>query len=307
MLTSCYVDAPTFVRGAMGVETASLLGGNSALATAVLVGATSLTISDGTSFVPGPAWIFDGPNTEVVTIIVVSGATLTVSAPMLAAHAAGVNVATGGTAGALGEILVRASGWVEGFCGHGRPGNASDALLFAMNRTERYRLPGPHAVIDPSGMLTLAPLHFPVQAVANLTLDWGNGQTWALDATQIELPESARCVNLPAPLPVMGTTGMLGALPRGWSDVAMQRAGPLWVVATYTGGLIAGALPGDFVQAVCWVACHLLGYRENPTGAAERRLGKKVLVSRLRGDLMDASMLLTDAKAILRVYRNFGM
>lgn len=176
-----------------------------------------------------------------------------------------------------------------------------------MSRTERYRLPGPHAVIDPSGMLTLAPLHFPVQSIASLTLDWGNGQTWALDATQIELPENARCVNLPAPLPVTGTTGMLGMLPRGWSTVAMQRAGPLWVLATYTGGLTAGVLPADFVQAVCWVACHLLGYRENPTGAAERRLGKKALVSRLRGDTTDASTLLTDAKAILRAYRNVAM
>lgn len=307
MLTSCYVDAPTFVRGAMGVETASLLGGNSALATAVTVGATSLAVSDGTDFAPGPAWIFDGPATEVVTISAVSGATLTVSAPLLAAHAAGVPVASGGTAGALGEILVRASGWVEGFCGQGRPGNASDSLLFAQSRTERYRLPGPHAVIDATGMLTLTPLHFPVQAVASLTLDGGNGQTWALDAAQIELPESARCFNVPAPLPVTGMTGMLGALPRSWGGIALQRAGPLWVEVTYTGGLTAGALPGDFVQAVCWVACHLLGYRENPTGAAERRLGQKTLVSRLRGDTTDASMLLSDAKAILRAYRNCAM
>lgn len=103
MLTSCYVDAPTFVRGAMGVETASLLGGNSALAAAASVGATSLTVSDGTGFALGPGWICDGPNTEVVMITVVSGATLTVSAPLLAAHVAGVNVATGGTAGALGR------------------------------------------------------------------------------------------------------------------------------------------------------------------------------------------------------------
>jgi hypothetical protein len=59
-----------------------------------------------------------------------------------------------------------------------------------------------------------------------------------------------------------------------------------------------------FVQAVCWVACPFLGYRENPTGAAERRLGKKALVNRLRGD---ASTLLSDATAFLSAYRDTGM
>jgi hypothetical protein len=307
MALSCYVDVPTFQNGAMGIETASLLGGNSVLASAATQGATSLGVVSGIGFAAGVAWVLDGPNTEIVTVSAVSGTTLTLSAGTLAAHNAGVCVASAGTAGSLPEILVRASGWVEGYCGQGRPGNASDLQLFALTRTERYRLPGPYATIDPAGVLTVRVLHFPLQAVASLVLDWGQGQTWTLDVTQIEFPTSTRSFDVPPPLPIIGSTGVLiapGGLPRAWSDIALSRMGPLWVAVSYTGGLTPGALPWDFTQAVCWVACHLLGYRENPTGAAERHLGKKALVNRLRGDKINESALLADAKAVLEAYRN---
>src|SRR5579875_3193298 len=220
-LLSCYVDVPGFVRGAMGVETASLLGGDSVLASAVTQGATSLSVTDGTNFAAGVGWILDGPNSEQIALSGVAGTTLTLSAGVQAAHGAGACVATGGTAGALPDVLVRASAWVEGYCGQGKPGNASDPQLWAQARNERYRLPGPHAVLDPAGVLTVRPLHFPVQAVTALMLDWGQGQTWSLDVTQIEFPESARSFDVPPPIPVVGTTGFLvapGGLPRAWSD-----------------------------------------------------------------------------------------
>ena len=307
MLLSCYVDVPTFQNGAMGIETASLLGGNSTLASPVLLGATSLGVVNGANFTAGIAWILDGPNSEMVPISSVTGTTLNLSAGTLAAHGVGACVASAGSAGSLPEILVRASGWVEGYCGQGRPGNASDLMLFAQSRSERYRLPGPYAVLDPSGVLTVRVLHFPLQSVTSLVLDWGHGQTWTLDVTQIEFPTSTRSFDMPPPMPVVGTTGVLiapGGLPRAWSDIALSRMGPLWVAVSYIGGLTAGALPWEFAQAVCWVAGHLLGYRENPTGAAERRLGKKVVVSRLRGDKINESALLADAKAVLEAYRN---
>src|SRR5690349_17005026 len=124
MGTNCYVDVPTFVRGAMGVETASLLGGNSTLATAASSGATALTVVDGTNFPAGTCWILDGMNSELVQISTVAGTTLTLSAstPTTLAHGAGISVATNGTQGSLAEVLVRASAWAEGYCGQGRPG-----------------------------------------------------------------------------------------------------------------------------------------------------------------------------------------
>ncbi|MBA3822777.1 MAG: hypothetical protein H0X24_02590 [Ktedonobacterales bacterium] len=309
MVTNCYADVATFIRGAMGIETASLLGGNSTLATAVAAGATSLTVADGTSFAAGACWILDGAASEMVMISTIAGATLTLSAgtPTVAAHGVGASIATSGTQGALAEVLVRASAWVEGYCGQGRPGNASDPGLFALSRTEHHRLPGTRAALGVGGELAVWPLHFPVQSVASLALDWGQGQTWTLDATKIIFTSSARSFDLPPPLPVLTTTGVLvapGGLPRAWSDIALSRAGPVWVNLTYQGGLVAGAMPWDFTQAVCWVAAHLLGYRENPTGAAQRQLGKKTLVSRLRGDMGDESTLLADAKGVLEAYRN---
>jgi hypothetical protein len=251
MVTNCYVDVPAFLRGAMGVETASLLGGNSTLATGVGAGATSLTVIDGTNFVSGPCWILDGAASELVSISAVAGTSLTLSGstPTAAAHGAGACVVTTGTSGSLAEVLVRASAWVEGYCGQGRPGNASDPGLFATNRTEHHRLPGTRATLGPEGALTVWPLHFPVQSVTALALDWGQGQTWTLNTATIILTTSARSFDVPPPMPVLATTGVLvgpGGLPGAWTDLTLNRAGPVWLDLTYQGGLVAGAVPYDF-------------------------------------------------------------
>jgi hypothetical protein len=303
MLTSSYLDVPTFQRGAPGVETASLVSGSASLAAAVSAGATSITVTSGTGFAAGLAWIFDGPSTESVTISSVNGATLTLAAGLGAAHSAGVNVASPGSAGSLGDVLVHASAWVEGYCGHGRPGSGSDPMLFALARSETLRLPSSHAMLDPSGVLTVRPMHFPVQSVSALTLDWGQGVTWSLDTTQTKIPSFGRSIDLPAPMPVNGSMPPM-AWPPTWETLIRSRAGPLWVEISYTGGLTVGALPWDLVQGVTWIACHLLSVRENPTGAVERVLGKKTLTSRLRGDREETSVWLANARLALEPYRN---
>lgn len=301
MLASCYVDVPAFQYGAPGVETGSLLGGSSVLNGAVTAGATSLTVASATGFVAGPGWLLDGPNSEPITIVSVAGNTLNLTAGTQAAHAAGICAASPGAAGSLADVLVRAAAWAESFCGQGRPGSASDPLLFALARTERHRLPGPHAAIDPAGTLSVRPLHFPLQAVAALTLDWGQGVTWGLDQTQIEPAADGRSFDLPPPAPVLTASG--GPVwPRG--DLALLRAGPLWLELTYTAGIPAGAVPWDLALGVTLVACHYLSLRENPTGAAERHLGKKAVMSRQRGEGEGASALLTDARRLLMPYRN---
>ncbi len=304
MLMSCYLDVPTFARGAPGVETASLVGGASTLATSFASGVTAITVSSGASFAAGPAWICDGPNSELVAIASVSGAVLTLAAGLGASHAAGVSIATPGVAGALADVLARASSWVESYCGQGRPGAATDPTLFALARVETLRLPGPMAALDPSGVLTVRPPHFPVQTVSALALDWGQGVTWSLDPTQIKLPSFARSFDVPAPLPLPGSLPGAPGLPRTWETLIRGRAGPLWVNLTYVAGLPAASLPWDFVQAVAWVACHLLGVRENPTGAAERHIGKKQLINRQRGDRDDTSFWLASARTALEPYRN---
>jgi hypothetical protein len=83
----------------------------------------------------------------------------------------------------------------------------------------------------------------------------------------------------------------------------LSRARRQWAVISYVGGLTAGAVPYDVQQACAWVVSDFLGYRQNPAGAAEVRLGKREVVTRLRGDLSGDSILLLQAKAALEIYR----
>jgi hypothetical protein len=221
---------------------------------------------------------------------------LTLAAPgTLYAHAAGVSVSQAGTAGALGELIARASGWIEGYCRQGTPG---DRGLYAASRTERWSMPSTRAHLDRDQVLVVRPGHFPVQSVGALSIELGQGQALAFDVSQVELPSAARTVELPYLLNATLSPGQQVLGTRGLSRARRQ-----WAVITYSGGLTPGALPYDVQQACAWLVSDLLGQRQNPAGAAEVRLGKKALVARLRGDQSGDSLLRLQAKAALEPYK----
>jgi hypothetical protein len=289
---SAYVDVGEYLRAATDQETASLLGLNTALVAPVVAGMTPLPVVASAGWAPGPVWLLDGPYSEVAQVVTApDGVTLTLAAPgTQQAHAAGVSVSQAGTSGALAEIILRASAWVESYCRQGTPGSRS---LFALPRVERWGLPSARAWREPDGGLTVRPAHFPAQVVSSLTLEASPGDSAALDVTQIELTASGWLIEAPAPALALAP-GMPSA-PGG----SRRR----WVTLGYTGGVTPGAVPGELRQALVWVVSDLLAQRRNPSGAAAVRLGRFELQARPREDPSGDSILLLQAKAALQPWR----
>lgn len=300
-MPSAYLDVPTFLRAAVNLETASLLGLNTSVggSATVAAGAASLPVASSTGWVAGPLWLLDGPYSEVVQVTAAPDAThLTLAAPGTRyAHAPGVSASQGGSGGALADVILRASGWIEGYCQHGA--DPTDRSLYAISRSERWGMPSARASLDRDGVLFVRPGHFPVQSVSAVAVELGQGQSLALDATQVELPASGRVVEVPY---LLGS-GVTAGLPFLMQATGLSRARRQWVTLTYTGGLPPGALPYDLQLACVWVASELLAERRNPTGAARLHLGKLDLEARPRGDLSGDSILLLQAKHALDPYR----
>jgi hypothetical protein len=293
-----YLDVPAYLRSAANLETASLLGLNTQTTGATQpAGTTSLAVAASTGWAAGPLWLLDGPTSEVAQVTgSADGTHLTLAAPgTLYAHAAGVSVSQAGAGGALAELIARASSWIEGYCRQGVPG---DRGLYAASRTERWSMPSTRAHLDRDQVLVVRPGHFPVQSVSALSIELGQGQALAFDVTQVEMPATARTVELPYLLNAALSPGQQVLGTHGLSRARRQ-----WAVITYTGGLTPGTVPYDVQQACAWLVSDLLAQRQNPAGAAELRLGKKALVARLRGDQSGDSILRLQAKAALEIYK----
>lgn len=291
---SAYLDIGDYLRAPTNQETASLLGLNTTLTGAVTAGALTLPVASSTGWAAGPVWLLDGPWAEVAQVTgSPDGATLTLAAPGVAqAHGAGVSVSQAGSTGALAEVILRASAWIENYCRQGVPGGRS---LFALPRVERWGLPGPRAWLEPDGALAVRPGHFPIQSVTALSVETSPGAALALDATQAELPADGRLIELPS----MALSGASANPPLG-----LARGRRAWVSLSYTGGPAApGAVPYDLRQACLWVVSDLLAQRRNPTGAAAVRMGRFELQARPRTDPSGDSLLLIRAKAALQAYR----
>lgn len=299
---SAYVDVSTYLRAATNQETASLLGLNTTVGgmSAAPAGTTSLPVASSTGWAAGPLWLLDGSYSEVVQVTAApDGTHLTLAAPgTQLAHAPGVSASQAGASGALAEILLRASGWIEGYCQQGA--SAGDRSLYAVSRFERWGMPSARAWLDRDGVLALRPGHFPIQSVTALAVELGQGNTLSFDVSQIELPSGGRLIEAPylllAGTPTPGQQLVL-------ETYGLSRAHRQWVTVTYTGGVMSGAVPYDLQQVAIWVASDLLAQRRNPAGAAIVRQGKFELQARLRGDATDDSILLRHAKDALEPYR----
>ncbi len=286
---SAYLDTGEYLRATTSQETASLLGLNTTLTAAVVAGATSLPVLASAGWAAGPLWLLDGPYSEVVQVVTApDSVTLTLAAPgVTQAHAAGVSASQAGASGALAEIILRASAWVENYCRQGAPGSRS---LFAVPRMERWGLPGVRAWREPDGGLTIRPAHFPAQSVSSLTVETFPGVGSAVDVTRIELTASGLLIEVPAAALASVTLPPAGA--------ARQ-----WVTLSYTGGVTPGMVPGELRQALVWVVSDFLAQRRNPSGAAAVRMGRFELQARPRDDPSGDSILLIQAKAALQPWR----
>ncbi len=304
---AAYIDVPGFLRAPSGQETASLLGLNTTTGGGATqpAGTTSLPVAASAGWAAGLAWVLDGPFSEVVSVTgSADGTHLTLAAPGTAfAHAPGVSVSQAGSAGALAEVLLRASAFIDGYCRQGASG--SDRCLFAVARTERWAMPSVRAHIDRDQVIVVAPGHFPVQSVASLAIEFGQGQSLALDVSQVEEQAPGRLVEVPYLLLGGPTVGQQLLL----ETVSLSRSRRQWAVLTYTGGIpYSGyaSVPWDVQQAAVWVASDLLSQRYNPTGAAELTIGKIQRIQRQRGDATGDSILIMRARDVLEPYRAEG-
>ena len=304
---NAYCDVPTFLMSAPGISpSAGLLGANARLTTASLVGATSLTVDTSIGVTPGQyVFVLDGPNTEIVRADVVNptptGTTITILAPgTQLAHAIGTNITTGGSRGALGQLILQASGWVENFC---QQGVAGDRGLFSVARTEKLRMPSTRAKIDPWQSLSVRPRHFPITAITTVSLEWEGGAAQSYDLSTIEIDASARSFVLPQ-FKGLTNPGSIDALygppllpgDQGWCNV------------TYTAGFTWPNLPWDFQTAVMLAVQEFMAYQQNPTGAALVKQGDVMIQQRLRGSGGKESsingLFLSQATVMLQSYRN---
>ena len=298
---SAYIDVPAYLRAGANQETASLLGLNTTIggSATLAAGSTSLPVAASSGWAAGPLWLLDGPYSEVAQVIAApDGAHLTLAAPGTQwPHAPGVSVSQTGTAGALAEIILRASGWIENYCQQG--GSAGDRSLYAVGRTERWGAPSSRAMLDRDDTLALRPGHFPVQSVSALSLESAPGESLSLDVTKIEIASGGRLIEAPYLAAIPSAPGQLAI----WEPGQLSRARRRWVSVTYVGGLTTGAVPYDVQQACVWVVSDLLGQRRNPTGAALVRMGRFELQARPRGDTTGESILMLQAKVALEAYR----
>jgi hypothetical protein len=299
---SAYIDISDYQEAPHGQEIVSLLGLSTTTNGATQpAGTTALVVvstSANASWTAGLAWILDGPASEIVSVTASpDGTHLTLAAPGTQfAHTAGVSVSQAGASGCLASTILRACGALENYCQQGASGG--DRSLYALTRSERWAMPSVRAYLDRDATLAIMPGHFPVQSVSAVAVEFGQGQSLALDASQIELPTSARVVEFPYLVQGGVSVGMQMFL--GLQGISRSRR--QWATLTYLGGITPGAVPADVEQAAIWITSDLLSQRQNPTGAAEQSLGKRRLVQRQRGDAVGDSILLLRAHDALQPY-----
>lgn len=273
-----YTDVPDFLQNATAhIETATLVGGNTVLTSAVTAGATSLPVQSVSGFPSSgtaTVWLFDGAASERVTASVIGGA-LSVPAGVVATHASGIAVVSAGSAGCLADVIVRASRDIESHCRQGQDGG-TDRSLFAITRTEVLRGPSVRAAWDSDGTLVLRPWHFPVGMVTAVQVRFGSNAPVSV-ALAAPVLTDGRLIELPLQqnLPLPNDGGDIIALRQSWFTATV----------TYTAGpCVGGAVPDDIRQACHLLVADILAERRNPEGAAEVQLGKARYAFRLRGD-----------------------
>ncbi len=276
-----YCDVPDFLaNSSANVETASLVGGNTVLSSAVTAGATTLPVTSVTGF-PATgtfvAYVLDGLNSERV-IASVSGGALNVAAGVVSAHAAGVSVSSAGIAGCLADTIVRASRAMENYCRQGPDGGA-DRTLYAVSRTEVAHGPSLRVAFDVDYTLVIHPWRWPIQSLSSVSVQFGADQAIQLATTPLFIPTEQRYVEIPYqsvnPSPVTYT--LQGRRGEGFVATWTYVAGPCLTASL-------ASVPDDLRMACYLLVADILAQRQNPYGLSEVQQGKLHRTMRLRGD-----------------------
>lgn len=300
LTASSYIDIPFFLTAVAGPDVLDYLGGNALLLANVSLGATSLTVTQPAGFAVNQAvYLLDGPNSEIVFASAITGNSITTTTALQFAHSAGVSVSSPGTQGSLAQFMITASAWAENHC---QQGNPTDRSLFQKVRNDNYELGTTRAYLDPNYTLVLRPNYFPVTAITAVSLEQSPGLVVNLDPTGVELDSRQRLIMLP----IIQHIGAITGNPWVLNDAWLTREDQGWCRLTYTAGFPYGSLPFDLQQAVAFIVQEIMGYSQNPTGAAQFRHGDTWITQRLRGREVESTadgVFLMQAKNLLTRYR----
>ena len=292
-----YIDPFVYQRAPTGLESASLVGPAGFVASGgSIAGATSLPLAtpltSDTLGVGSRVTIFEGASSEVVTLTAVpsvANTVLTVT-PLQYAHT-GVAVWCGdGPGGSLADVIVRASKRLENKC---------QQALFAVSYTDTIPLQSMQAAIDQQRRLYLRPRNYPVSAVSALSLETVAGQSLPLDPTQAIIDSLRASVYVPLLQALSGSGGGSGSWSYvvGTNNVDRNLAGE--VIISYTAGFAYAAMPIDVQDACILYVSAELSKRQNPAGFAEVQMGKRHIMSYLRGDTSGVTSLVKEADRLL--------
>ena len=288
-----YISPFEYTKSATGQETASMIGNLGRIAavsanTTALVPLMPLTAALNQY---DEVYIFDGANSEIVTVGSAGAAINALSIPVSAtafSHAAGTVFCSDGVSGSIGNVLLQSSAMLENYC---------QQSLLQQTYTETSPLRTLSAAITNDGTLSIRTRHFPVTAISALTIETDLADVIALDPTQAIIPTRQRLINVPV-------LSQIGAGPSTLAfSFPLSQADAGFVNLTYTAGFAYGSLPFDIKQAAIWLTSDLLSDRLNPTGAADVQMGKRHVTVYLRGDVTGESALVKRAHAMLDPYR----
>jgi hypothetical protein len=291
-----YTDPYRYTRAASGHDTSTVIGNLTRIASpGIIAGATSIPLVAPTNAVLNifdPVVIFDGANSEEVTITATAnqGATsLTVSATQHA-HAAGTPIAGDGSQGSLPAMIVNASAEIEAYC--------RQSLLQAEHTNEVLPLRSMRASVSNDYQLVVRPKQVPVTSITGITAMLNASTSLALDPSEIFIDADGQT----ATLALMNVTG-INTSQFGNVTPALFPNTPGWIELSYTAGYAYAALPNDIRQAAVWLVSDLLSDRRNPTGSAELKYGDVQTKHRLAGEAQGRSQLTTKAYGNLNRYR----
>lgn len=290
-----YIDCYQYLRAPTGHDTTTLVGNVSRLSAGVSVGATSIPLQIPTTVLLNAydqVTIFDGSNSEVavVSAMTTQGATSISVQALQYAHSAGTPLCSDGSQGSLAAMIVDASAQIEEYC--------RQSLLSATYSNETLPLRSTLAAVTRDYTLMLRPKHRPVTAVSAITAQLPGNTSISLSVSQATIDANAQLVT------VMELTPVSEQETTFWGNVSppLYPTTPGFIQVSYTAGFAYASLPSTIRQACIWLTSDLLSDRQNPTGAAELRLGNLSLTTRLRGDTSGFTPLALRAMRALDPY-----
>ncbi len=290
---SAYISPYDYLRSPTGLESATLLGNLTRLATTLAAGAVTLPLATPLTVALNqydPITFFDANNSEVVLVgfggAAVGASSVPVSATTVA-HAIGTPLASPGVLGSLPDEILKASSWLE---------NITKQSLWSTTQTETLRIPTLRASFDNQNILTFRTKQYPITAINSLSIGATQGNFVSYDPTQCFI-DSNELVTVP----VLQGTGS-GSSTWPLMPCQMNRRANGYLQVNYSAGYTTDTMPRDIVDACILLVSALLARRDNPAGFLDLREGQGSATAAMRGDTSGDSILIKEAKYILSQY-----